>query len=106
MSMRRRGIERLARRNAERRFGVFGSMILAVIDIEGFLFDFAVQGVPAEERIVLLLLEAVGGVRALFIARGGVPGRGLPLGLGLGALDRDDVSGHGCLFLGFADGFF
>ncbi|HEY2680891.1 MAG TPA: hypothetical protein VGI59_06175 [Candidatus Udaeobacter sp.] len=48
ISILRRGMGRLARRNAERRFGVFGCI--------GWLPGLAVQGVPPQKRIVFFLL--------------------------------------------------
>src|SRR5581483_6418081 len=82
MSMRRRGIERFARRNAERRLGVFGSMVC--------LLSLAVQRVTAQERIVFFLFEPAGGVQALFVARRDVT----RYGFRLGAFECDDVSWH------------
>ena len=60
----------------------------------GVLLDLPVEGMTFEERIVLFLFQAVGSVGALFVPRGDVAGGRFVLGLGLGALDGDDVSGH------------
>ena len=52
------------------------------------LLDLFVQGVPAQEGIVFLLLNALG--HGLFVARGEIAGNGLPLLLGFGAFQGDD----------------
>src|SRR5579862_2093729 len=85
MSMRRRGMMRLARRNALRRFAVLGSMML---------LGLAVQGVPPQIGIILLLFEPVGGVRALLVARGHVARNGFARGCRFRAFQGYDVAGH------------
>src|SRR4051812_39631725 len=100
MSMRRRGIGRLCRRNAERRLGVLGWDMV--------LLGLAVQGAPFQKGVVLLLLEPVRSVGALLVAAGNVAGRRFAFGFRLGAFQDDEIAGHKCsgLFLVGRRGFF
>ncbi len=59
------------------------------------LLDFPMQGVPAQIRVVLLLLETTRSAGALLVTSGDVAGNGLALRLGLGALEGDDFLWHG-----------
>src|SRR5438034_5838514 len=61
MSIRRRGMVRFARRNAERRLGVLGCI--------GSLLRFAMERMPLQEWIVLLFLEPIGRTRAFLVSR-------------------------------------
>src|ERR1044072_8686004 len=63
MSIRRRGMARLARRNAERRLAVFGCIRL---------LSLAVKRVLAQMRIVFLFLESALGARTFLVPRGHV----------------------------------
>src|SRR5438477_7692939 len=63
MSIRRRGMARLARRNAERRLAVLGCIRL---------FGFAVKRVLAQKWVVFLFLEPVWGARTFLVPRGHV----------------------------------
>jgi hypothetical protein len=67
ISIRRRGMGRLARRNAERRFGVFGC-------IDGLL-SLAVQRVSSQKWIVFLFLEPIRRARTFFVSRSHVARR-------------------------------
>src|SRR6267378_5984243 len=89
ISIRRRGIARLARRKFDRRLAVFGSMML---------FYFPMQGVASEVRIIFFLFQPARGIEAFFIASGDITGDRFTLGSGLGALEDNDVSGHNYSF--------
>src|SRR5271170_7040170 len=94
--MRRRGIERFALRNAERRLAVFGSMSL---------LGLPVQRVALQEWVVFLFFQTVWRVRAFLVPRRDVTRRGFALGFRLGAFECDDIAGHDDLFLGFCGRF-
>lgn len=68
------------------------------------LFDFAVQGVPAQERVVFFLFETSGSVRALFVACADVAGGRFAFGRCFGAFQNDDFSCHGFVWLVFGLG--
>ena len=68
ISIRRRGIVRFARRNAERRAGVFGCMR----ELAWGLLGFPMERTPAQGGVVLELFQTVRRVWALFVARGDV----------------------------------
>src|SRR6187399_1892708 len=91
MSMRRRGMVRLARRKAERRLAVFGCMIWG-------LTSFAMQRVLLHERVVFLLLQPIRRAWALLVPRAHVTGSRHAGSFGLRAFERDDFLGHN-LFL-------
>src|SRR2546430_12136870 len=77
---------RLARRNVERRFGVFGCI--------KSLLCFAVQCVPPQKGIVFLFLEPIRCPRTFFVPRGHVARHGFPQGSRLSALQNDDFLRH------------
>ena len=87
MSMRRRGIMRLARRKAERRLGVLGSM-------ESGSAGFPMERVTLQERVVFFLFQPVRRVGTFFIARGGVARWWFAFGFCLGAFQRDNFLWH------------
>ena len=86
ISMRRRGMIRLARRKFDLRLAVFGSMVL---------LHLPVKGAAAQERIVFLLLQATWCIEAFFVTRSHVTGNRLAFRFGLCALNSDDIPGHG-----------
>src|SRR4051794_13275024 len=90
--MRRRGMGRFARRKAERRLGVLGW------DMVKRLLGLPMQRAPLQVRVILLLLEPVGRVRALLVAGGNVTRRGFALRARLGAFQDDEIAGHKWLF--------
>lgn len=86
MSIRRRGIGRLARRNAERRFGVFG----CIAD----LLDLAVQSAAPQKRIVFFLLQPVRRARAFLVAACHVTRRRFPERFSFRAFKGDNLLRH------------
>src|SRR5882672_5924604 len=84
MSIRRRGMVRLARRKAERRLAVFGCMLLGL----------PVERVPLHERIILFLFEPVRRPRAFFVSRRHVTRNRCAGRFRFGAFERDDFLGH------------
>ena len=68
------------------------------------LFDFAVQGVPAQERVVFFLFEASGSVRALFVACADVAGSRFAFGRCFCAFQNNNFSCHGFDWLVFGLG--
>src|SRR5215212_8245284 len=90
MSMRRRGMVRLARRKAERRLAVFGCMKK--------LAGFAMQGMPFHERVILFFLEPIRRARALLISRAHVARSGHAGGLRFRAFQGDDFLCHNYSF--------
>jgi hypothetical protein len=58
------------------------------------LFSFAMQRVPAQKRIVFLLLQTIRCVGAFLVARRYVARRRLAFGFCLGALKSDNVARH------------
>jgi hypothetical protein len=100
MSIRRRGMARFARRNAERRLGVLGCT--------GGLLRFPMESMPLQEWIVFLLLEPIGRARAFLVSRGHVTRRRLAERFRLGAFQSNNFLRHFFLFLclGRRNGFF
>src|SRR5947209_5927858 len=84
--MRRLGMVRLARRNAERRLAVFGCM--------NRLFGFAMKRVLPQMRVVFLFLEPVRGPRAFFVPARHVTRRGFAERFRFGAFEGDNFLGH------------
>src|SRR5437899_2831016 len=74
---------------APRRSGLSGRVLRG---IRRWLFDFAVQRVTAEGRIILFQLQLLG--FELLVACGGVTRRRLAFLARLGALDRDNLPRH------------
>jgi hypothetical protein len=64
--------------------------------VDESLLCFLVHGAAAKERVVFHLLQAIGGVRALFVARRDVTGDGFAFRACLGALKNDEVACHKC----------
>src|SRR5215471_4815428 len=91
MSIRRRGMGRFARRNAERRFGVFGC-------ITG-LFGLAMQCAPPQKRIVFFLLQSVRRARTFLVTSRHVTRRRLSKRLSLRAFKSDNLLRHKALLL-------
>lgn len=58
------------------------------------LFDFPVQGVSTQARVVFFLFEPVGGARTLFVAFSDIARRGFSFGSGLGAFEGYDFLWH------------
>src|SRR5438270_12351880 len=85
MSIRRRGMARLARRNAERRLAVLGCIRL---------FGFAMKRVFPQERIVFLFLEPVRGARTFLVPGGHVTRNWLAERFRFGALEGDNFLRH------------
>src|SRR5207247_3933305 len=100
MSIRRRGMVRFARRNAERRLGVLGCI--------SSLFRFAMESMPLQEWIVFLFLEPIRRARTFFVSRGHVTRRRHAERLGLGAFQGNNFLRHFLLLfcLGRRSGFF
>src|SRR5947199_7181394 len=74
---------------APRRSGLSGRVLRG---IRRWLFDFAMQRVPAEGRIILFQFQLLG--LKLLVAGGGVTRRGLAFLPRFGALDRDNLPRH------------
>src|SRR5439155_3168587 len=85
MSIRRLGMARLARRNAERRLAVLGCIRL---------FGFPVKRVFSQERIVLLFLEPVWGARTFLVPLAHVTRNRFAERFRFGALEGDNFLGH------------
>src|ERR1700693_5384551 len=85
MSIRRRGMARLARRNAERRLAVFGCIRL---------FGCAMKRVFPQKWIVFLFLEPVRRARTLFVPRGHVTRSRFAQRFRFGALEGDNFLSH------------
>src|SRR5438132_8341378 len=85
MSIRRRGMARLARRNAERRLAVLGCI---------GLFGFAMKRVLSQKRIVFLFLEPVRRARAFFVPRGHVTRDRFAERFRFGAFEGDNFLRH------------
>src|SRR5262249_38606975 len=85
MSIRRRGMARLARRNAERRLAVFGCIRL---------LGFAMKRVFPHMRIVFLFLEPVRRARTFLVPRGHVARDRLSQSFRFGAFEGDDFLRH------------
>src|SRR6266496_119219 len=100
MSIRRRGMVRFARRNAERRLGVLGCI--------RSLFRFAMKSMPLQEWIVFLFLEPIRRARTFLVSRGHVTRRRLAERLGLGAFEDNNFLRHFLLLFGLGrrNGFF
>lgn len=86
MSIRRRGMARFARRNAERRLGVLGCT--------GGLLRFPMESMPLQEWIVFLFLEPIGRARAFLVSRGHVTRRRLAERFRLGAFQSNNFLRH------------
>lgn len=74
---------------------LFGFRFHDVKKVERGSADFAVQCAPVEEGVELDLLQTVGRVDTLFVARGDIARRRLAFAAGYGAFDGDNISGHG-----------
>src|SRR5438067_12789568 len=85
MSIRRRGMARLARRKAERRLAVLGC---------NRIFSFAVKRVFPQKRIVFLFLEPVRRLRALFVPLGHVTRNRFTERFGFGEFEGDNCLGQ------------
>src|SRR5256885_10252850 len=85
MSIRRRGMARLARRKAERRLAVLGCIRL---------FGFAVKRVLPQKRIVFLFLEPVRRARTLLVPPGHVTRNRFAERFRFGAFESDNFLGH------------
>src|SRR6202162_2707888 len=85
MSIRRRAMARLARRNAERRLAVFGCIRL---------FGCAMKRVFPQKWIVFLFLEPVRRARTLFVPRGHVTRSRFAQRFRFGALEGDNFLSH------------
>src|SRR5205085_5892157 len=85
MSIRRRGMARLARRKAERRLAVLGCIRL---------FSFAVKRVFPQKRIVFLFLEPVRRLRTLLVPLGHVTRDRFSERFRFGAFEGDNFLGH------------
>src|SRR5438034_9026561 len=85
MSIRRRGMARLARRNAERRLAVLGCIRL---------FSLAMKRVFPQKRIVFLFLEPVRRLRALLVPLGHVTRNGFTERFRFRAFEGDNFLGH------------
>ena len=86
MSIRRRGMVRFARRNAERRLGVLGCT--------GSLLCFPMESMPLQEWIVFLFLKPIGRARAFLVSRGHVTRRRLVERFRLGAFQSNNFLRH------------
>src|SRR6476661_8449311 len=84
ISMRRRGITRLARRKFDLRLAFFGSI---------YLLHLPMKSASAQKRIVLLLFQPPRCVQAFFVARADVTGNRFTLRLRLRAFKSDDSRG-------------
>ena len=91
MSIRRRGMVRFARRNAERRLGVLGCT--------GSLLRFPMESMPLQEWIVFLFLEPIGRAGAFLVSRGHVTRRRLAERFRLGAFQSNNFLSHSLLLL-------
>src|SRR5436190_20130900 len=87
MSIRRRGMARLARRNAERRLAVLGCIRL---------FGFAMKRVLAQMRVVFLFFEPVWRARTFLVPHGHVTRNRFAERFRFGAFEGDDFLGHVC----------
>ena len=58
------------------------------------LTKLAVKSATLQERVILFLFKTTGSPEALFVTSACVTGRRLSLGLGLGALQNDDIAWH------------
>ena len=58
------------------------------------LLNFAMQGVPAKKRIILLFLQSSRSIWALFIPGADIPGNRFSLRPGFSALQNDDIARH------------
>src|ERR1051326_9379995 len=85
MSIRRRGMARLARRKAERRLAVFGCIRL---------FRLAVKRVPTQKWVVFFPLEPVRCARALLVARRHVTRHWFAQRFRFGAFESDNFLRH------------
>src|SRR5207302_8707039 len=85
MSIRRRGMARFARRNAERRLAVLGCIRLLC---------FAMKRVLPQKRVVFLFLEPVRRLRALLVPRAHVTRNRFAERFRFGALEGDNFLGH------------
>ena len=85
MSIRRRGMARLARRNAERRLAVLGCMRL---------LGLAMKRVLSQKGIVFLLFQTVRRLRALLVTRRHVTGDRFSESFRFGAFQGDDLLRH------------
>src|SRR4029077_2054594 len=85
MSIRRRGMARLARRNAERRLAVLGCIRL---------LGFAMKRVLAQMRVVFLFLEPVRRARTLLVPRSHVTRHRFAQRFRFGAFEGDNFLGH------------
>src|SRR5436190_9039646 len=86
MSIRRRGMARLARRKAERRLAVFGCI--------DKLLRFAVESVAAQKWIVFFLLETVRCARAFLVSLGHIARHRFAECFRLGALENNNFLRH------------
>src|SRR5438132_5691276 len=96
MSIRRRGMARLARRNAERRLAVLGCI--------GKLFGFAMKRVLSQKRIVFLFLEPVRRARTFLVPRRHVARDRFAERFRFGAFENDNFLCHRCYSLDSAAG--
>src|SRR6267143_495579 len=85
MSIRRRGMARLARRKADRRLAVLGCIRL---------FGFAMKRVFPQERIVFLFLEPIRRARTFLFPRGHVTRDRFVERFRFGAFAGDNCLGH------------
>src|SRR3954467_12444859 len=85
MSILRRGMARLARRNAERRLAVLGCIRLS---------GFAMKRVLPQKRVVFLCPEPVGGARTFLVPRGHVTRNGFAERFRFSAFEGDNFLGH------------
>src|SRR2546421_8866121 len=95
ISIRRRGMARLARRNAERRLAVLGCIRL---------FGFAMKRVLSQKRIVFLFLEPVPRARAFLVSLAHVTRNRFAERFRFGAFEGDNFLGHRCYSLVSAAG--
>src|SRR5438270_4767474 len=86
MSIRRLGMARLARRNAERRLAVLGCIWK--------LFGFAMKCMLAQKRIVFLFLEPVRRAGAFLVPRGRVTRNRFAESFCFSALEGDNLLRH------------
>src|SRR2546429_153883 len=85
MSIRRRGMARLARRNAGRRLAGLGCIRL---------FGLAMKRVLAQKRVVFLFLEPVRRLRAFFVSRSHITRDRFAERFRFGAFESDNFLGH------------
>src|SRR5947207_6609078 len=85
ISMRRRGMVRLARRKAERRLAVFGCMRLASLAMKRMLF---------QKRVVFFLFQPVRRTRTLLVSRRHVTRNRFAQSFSLGAFQCDNFLRH------------